>query len=85
MNICGFFVFTRIIARAIIIMTSIFSDERGAIMGFAYISIILNSIKFLLEMAASILIIMCAVKYLRKQWMYPSLIRKQGQTVIFGV
>ena len=36
-------------------------------MGFAYISIILNSIKFLLEMAESILIIMCAVKYLRKQ------------------
>ena len=44
-----------------------FSDERGAIMGFAYISVILNGIKFLLEMAASILIIMCAVKYLRKQ------------------
>lgn len=36
-------------------------------MGFAYISVILNGIKFLLEMAASILIIMCAVKYLRKQ------------------
>ena len=44
-----------------------FSDEWGAIMGFAYISIILNGIKVLLEMAASILIIMCAVKYLRKQ------------------
>ena len=45
-----------------------FSDEGGEeIMDFAYISIILNGIKFLLEMAASILIIMCAVKYLRKQ------------------
>ena len=38
-------------------------------MGYAYmyISMILNGIKFLLEMAAFILIIMCAVKYLRKQ------------------
>ena len=84
MNICSPFVLIEIIMRAIIIVTSIFL-MKGEIMDFAYISIILNGIKFLLEMAASILIIMCAVKYLRKQRMYPSLIRKQGQTVIFGV
>lgn len=67
MNICSPFVLIEIIMRAIIIVTSIFLMKGGEIMDFAYISIILNGIKFLLEMAASILIIMCAVKYLRKQ------------------